>query len=145
MPVMRIGIVGSGHIGTVHAYALQQLIRAELVDADVVAAYDRDPDRARRLTELFTAATVAPTLDALLDDVDVVWNCTWTAGHLEVVTAAADRGLPIFCEKPLAPSFAECELVAAQLRRVPHQVGCTVRPCTARSRRSSRRGSTGDR
>ena len=44
--MMRIGLVGCGHIGTVHALALQQLADAELVDARLTATYDDDPDRA---------------------------------------------------------------------------------------------------
>src|SRR5262249_33247851 len=69
----------------------------------------------------------APSLDALLDAVDVAWICTWTAAHLEAVEAAAGRGLPIFCEKPLAPNLPECEAVSAALARVPHQVGLVLR------------------
>jgi predicted dehydrogenase len=119
-------MIGAGHIGTVHAYALQQLADANLVDARLVAAYDEEPKRAERLTRHHGGDPVA-TLDELLERVDVVWVCTWTAGHLAAVEAAADRGLPIFCEKPLAPTLAECERVAAALSRVPHQVGLVLR------------------
>jgi UDP-N-acetyl-2-amino-2-deoxyglucuronate dehydrogenase len=123
---VRIGIVGCGHIGTVHAYALKQLAEAGLVAGEVVAAYDADGERAAKLTKNLGGAAV-PTLDALLDAVDVVWICTWTAAHLEAVEAAADRGLPIFCEKPLAPNLPACEAVSAALARVPHQVGLVLR------------------
>ena len=34
-------------------------------------------------------------LDALLDAVDVVWICTWTAGHLDVVERSAQAGILI--------------------------------------------------
>src|SRR5262249_12516079 len=124
--VIRIGLVGAGHIGTVHAYAIQQLADAGLVDARLVAAYDDDPDRAARLTR-HHGGEPAPSLDELLRGVDVVWVCTWTAGHLAAVEAAADLGLPIFCEKPLAPTLPDCERVAAALARVPHQVGLVLR------------------
>jgi predicted dehydrogenase len=124
--VIRVGLVGSGHIGTVHAYALQQLTDAGLVDAKLTATFDADPARAARVAR-HHGGEAAPTLDALLDRVDAVWVCTWTAGHLFAVEAAAERGLPIFCEKPLAPTYAECERVAAALVRVPHQVGLVLR------------------
>jgi predicted dehydrogenase len=123
---LRIGIVGCGHIGTVHAYALKQLSDAGLVDARVTAAYDHDADRSARLTKNL-GGEVCSSLDTLLDSVDVVWICTWTAGHLEAVEAAAARGLPVFCEKPLAPNLAACEAVSAALERVPHQVGLVLR------------------
>ncbi|HEX5613955.1 MAG TPA: Gfo/Idh/MocA family oxidoreductase [Acidimicrobiia bacterium] len=124
--MMRIGLVGCGHIGTVHAYALQQLHDAQLVDAALTATFDTDASRAARVAR-HHGGEPAASLEALLDAVDVVWVCTWTAGHLEVVDAAATRGLPIFCEKPLARTLAECEQVASALRRVPHQVGLVLR------------------
>jgi predicted dehydrogenase len=123
---VRIGIVGCGHIGTVHAYAIKQLADAGLVDAELVAGYDADPERAAKLTKNLGGAPAA-SVDALLDAVDVVWICTWTAAHLEAVEAAADRGRPVFCEKPLAPTLPACEAVSAALERVPHQVGLVLR------------------
>ena len=65
---MKIGIVGCGHIGTVHAYALKQLADAGLVDAAVVAAYDDDTARAERLTKNL-GGEVHASLDSLLDAV----------------------------------------------------------------------------
>ena len=123
---MKIGIVGCGHIGTVHAYALKQLADAALVDAAVTAAYDDDPARAAKLTGNLGGEPAA-TLDALLDAVDVAWICTWTSAHRAAVEAAAARNLPIFCEKPLAPNLADCEAVHDLLERVPHQVGLVLR------------------
>ena len=122
---MRIGIVGCGHIGMVHGAALEQLVNGGLVDARVTATFDADPTRAAALA-VPHGATPAATLGALLDSVDVAWICTWTAAHADAVEAAADRGLPIFCEKPLAPDLASSERVAAALRRVPHQVGLVL-------------------
>src|SRR5262245_11363857 len=124
--MMRVGLVGCGHIGTVHAFALQQLTEAKLVDAALSLTYDDDPKRAERVARHHGGAPAA-TLDALLDGVDVVWVCTWTAGHLEPGAAAAERGLPIFCEKPLAPNLAAAQEVAEALERVPHQVGLVLR------------------
>jgi len=123
---IRVGLVGCGHIGTVHAYALQQLTENRLVDAALTATFDTDPERAARVARHHGGAPVA-SLNALLGAVDVVWVCTWTAGHLEAVEGAAARGLPVFCEKPLAPTLPECEKVAAALERVPHQVGLVLR------------------
>jgi len=124
--VIRIGLVGCGHIGTVHAVALQQLARADLVDARLTATFDEDAKRAARVAR-HHGGEPAASLDALLDAVDVVWVCTWTSGHLAVVEAAADRGIAIFCEKPLATDLPGAARVAAALERVPHQVGLVLR------------------
>lgn len=122
----RIGLVGSGHIGTVHAVALQQLADADLIDARLTATYDDDPKRAAKVAR-HHGGEPHVALESLLDEVDVVWICTWTAAHLAAVEAAADRGLAIFCEKPLAPDFSSATAVAAALERVPHQVGLVLR------------------
>ncbi len=122
----RIGLVGCGHIGTVHSLALGQLARAGLIDAAVTGTLDVDRARAEEQARHHDA-TVFEDLDALADASDVLWVCTWTAAHREAVRVAADRGIPVFCEKPLAPTLAECESIAVDLRRVPHQVGLVLR------------------
>lgn len=124
--MIRIGIVGCGHIGTVHSFALRQLGDAGLIDARVVATYDTDHDRARELAR-HHGACARPRLEDLVADVDVVWVCTWTAAHLEAVEAATGRSVAVFCEKPLAPTLAEAERVGRALARVPHQVGLVLR------------------
>lgn len=124
--MIRVGIVGCGFIGNVHSVALGQIARTGLADAAVVATYDIDRERAEHTAGHHRGATPEPSLDALLDSVDVVWVCTWTGGHREVVEAAAARGLPVFCEKPLAPTWPECLAVADALRSVPHQVGLVL-------------------
>jgi predicted dehydrogenase len=124
--VRRIGFIGCGHIATVHSYAISQLTKAGLVDAAITAAYDTDEARAAKLAA-HNHATVYDSLEALVDAVDVVWICTWTAGHLGAVEAAVERDRAVFCEKPLAPNFEECVRVAGLLERVPHQVGLVLR------------------
>jgi predicted dehydrogenase len=125
--MIDIGIVGCGHIGTVHSFALRQLRDAGLVDAGIVATFDPDRERAERMAGHHREARAATTLDELVDSVDVVWVCTWTAAHLEAVDAAVGRGRAVFCEKPLAPTLSLAEELAARLEEVPHQVGLVLR------------------
>ena len=123
---LRIGFAGCGFIAQVHAFALGELAKAELIDAEIVATFDPESQRAEQLAASYGARATAG-VDELLDSVDAVWVCTWTASHLPVVRAAAERGLAVWCEKPLAPSLEECEEVAALLATVPHQVGLVLR------------------
>jgi predicted dehydrogenase len=122
----RVGLVGCGLIGFVHSYTLRLLGRSRVVDAAVTATYDRRPERAAAFAAAHDAVACAD-LASLVDQVDAVWVCTWTAAHLEAVAAAAERGRAVFCEKPLAPTLAECEEVARLLATVPHQVGLVLR------------------
>ena len=122
----RIGIVGCGHIGTVHSYALRRLTQANLINAAVTATFDTDFERAAAMAKHHDARPYED-LDSLLDNVDVVWICTWTSGHLDAVVGAAKRGLAVFCEKPLAASLQDCRRVQEVLSTVPHQVGLVLR------------------
>ena len=124
--MIKIGLVGCGFIGTVHAVALQQLADAGLVDARVVATFDDDQKRAAKVAR-HHGGDPSATLEDLIDGVDAVWVCTWTAAHLAAVEAAVARSLPVFCEKPLAPDLATATRVASALERVPHQVGLVLR------------------
>jgi len=124
--MIKVGLVGCGHIGTVHGYAIRQLTKAGLIDAALTDTYDTDGERAARAAERFHATRRA-TLEDLVASVDAVWVCTWTAAHLEAVERAVDAGRAVFCEKPLAPTYADCERVAMLLARVPHQVGLVLR------------------
>ncbi|MFN8035887.1 MAG: Gfo/Idh/MocA family oxidoreductase [Acidimicrobiia bacterium] len=123
----RIGIVGCGFIGTVHSYALAMLVEAGLVDACVTATYDSDAERAANTARQHPGAVAVASVEDLLDRVDLVWVCTWTAAHAAVVGQAVERGLAVFCEKPLAPTWDECAHVAGLLTTVPHQVGLVLR------------------
>ena len=63
--------------------------------------------------------------------------CTWTAAHLAAVEAAADRGLPIFCEKPLAPDLAAATAGRGGARTGPasgRARACAGRRCSGTSR-----------
>jgi predicted dehydrogenase len=62
-------------------------------------------------------------------DVNVVFVCTPTKFHADVVAAAAAAGAHIFCEKPLAMSVAEAETMMATVRRagVKAQIGLVLR------------------
>jgi predicted dehydrogenase len=121
-----IGFVGCGFIASIHSLALEMLVDAQLVDARVTATHDRDRSRAERLAARH-GATVHDSIESLLASVDLVWVCTWTSEHLDVVRAASERSLAVMCEKPLAPTLAECEAVARLLDAVPHQVGLVLR------------------
>ncbi len=124
--MQRIALIGCGHIGTVHSYALGQLAKAGLVDARIVATFDPDPVRAATLAA-HHGAQVASDLETALAAVDVAWICTWTDSHQDAVAAAVARDLAVFCEKPLAPTIEGCRAVAELLRARPHQVGLVLR------------------
>lgn len=122
-----IGIVGCGFIGSIHAMALRLLADAREVDGRVVAVHDVDGERAGDVADLHEGARVAANVEEVVEAAEAVWVCTWTTEHLPVVRAAAGAGRALFCEKPLAPTLAECREVTTLLRRVPSQVDLPLR------------------
>jgi len=120
--------VGTGVIAWAHAIGVQALIRAGVVDASVVAVHDLDDARAVGFAAVNGAAVVSSGAE-VLERCDVVWVCTPTAAHRDVVEAASRRGIAVFCEKPLAPDLAGAEALAATVAGsgVPAQVGLVLR------------------
>jgi predicted dehydrogenase len=60
---------------------------------------------------------------------DAVYVCTWTSEHRAIVTAAAEAGRAVFCEKPLAPTLADAAAMTEAVVRagVTNQVGLVLR------------------
>jgi myo-inositol 2-dehydrogenase / D-chiro-inositol 1-dehydrogenase len=96
---MRFGVIGVGRMGVVHAQTL-----AALPDVSSVLVADADSERAKR-TAGDLGLDVAPTTDVLFDSVDAVVIAAATSAHAELIHAAADAGVPAFCEKPISLSL----------------------------------------
>ncbi|HBF80286.1 MAG TPA: dehydrogenase [Streptomyces sp.] len=94
---MRIGLIGTGRIGSFHAGVLG---RHPGVDALVVT--DPDAARAAGVAERTGARAVASASDVLAAGVDAVVITSATAAHADLIGRAARAGLPAFCEKPIA-------------------------------------------
>lgn len=124
MSALRVGWLGAGHIATFHS----KMLRASRADAVWAGVHDPDPGRAEAFAER-SGATVCDSVDQVLDGCDAVYVCTWTAAHLELVEAAAARGLAVFCEKPLGPDLATARRLAASINeaQIVNQVGLILR------------------
>ncbi|MFI5754952.1 Gfo/Idh/MocA family oxidoreductase [Streptomyces sp. NPDC051569] len=94
---MRIGLIGTGRIGTFHADVLS---RHREVGSLVVS--DTDAARAARVADR-TGSTAAPSADEVFAwGVDAVVIASATSAHADLISRAARAGLPAFCEKPIA-------------------------------------------
>ncbi|MEV7289241.1 Gfo/Idh/MocA family oxidoreductase [Streptomyces sp. NPDC093252] len=94
---MRIGVIGTGRIGTIHANTLS---RHREVGSLILT--DADPARAQELAHRL-GETAAPGVDEIFRwGVDAVVITTATSAHAELIGRAARSGLPVFCEKPIA-------------------------------------------
>ncbi|MFJ9541073.1 Gfo/Idh/MocA family oxidoreductase [Streptomyces sp. NPDC101225] len=94
---MRIGVIGTGRIGAIHANTLSRHR-----DVGSLILTDVDPARAQELARRL-GETAAPGVDEIFRwGVDAVVITTATAAHAELIGRAARSGLPVFCEKPIA-------------------------------------------
>lgn len=116
---MRIALLGAGRIGGLHARLLST---TEGVESIVMG--DVDPARAAEVAAA-VGATVASSIDAALDAAEAVVIAAATSAHAELIRASIRRGLPTFCEKPLAGNLADTIELAADIERsgVPFQLG----------------------
>ena len=69
----------------------------------------------------------------MLDGVDAVYVTTWTSEHRRLVEAVVERGLPVFCEKPLATNVPDTLAMIDAVERagVVNQVGLVLRDSPA--------------
>jgi myo-inositol 2-dehydrogenase/D-chiro-inositol 1-dehydrogenase len=121
LPLRRIGVVGCGRIGRMHAV----LLAGEVQGFQLAAVADSLPAAA----EGVSATTGAPvrSIDELLaaDDVDAVAICSSTDTHVDLVVAAAEAGKAVFCEKPVSLDLSEVDraLSAVEGAGVPFMIG----------------------
>ncbi len=114
MSGIRIGVIGAGRIGRMHAAHLAQRIAgAELAGiTDVIAS------QAQAVAQAL-GVVAYPDHQAMLADprVDAVAICSSTDTHATLITAAAAAGKPIFCEKPIALDLATIDTALAAVAR----------------------------
>jgi len=112
---IRLGLIGTGTIGMTHLTGISALIEAELLGVDIVAVCDIDSDALTNAATLFDIKTTYENYIDLIEDehVDVVYICTPTNKHGDMVKAAAKAKKHIFCEKPLAHSWAQAQDLVA--------------------------------
>src|SRR5215213_10034734 len=95
MTPMRIGVVGCGRIGRMHA----ELLHRRVPGVSVAALQDAVPEAAGAVASELAVPAVDTIDDVLALDVDAVAICTSTDTHVELIRAAARAGVAIFCEK----------------------------------------------
>ena len=107
---MRIGLIGLGRIGAFHAETLSKLPSVtSLVVTDAV------PAAARAVAERLDVELADSPDKLLAAGVDGVIIAAATDAHPDLLIAAADAGLPVFCEKPVARTMSEGVAVARRV------------------------------
>ncbi len=119
MNKVRIGIIGTGYIGNVHARIYARDGRAE-----ISALYDIVHEKAEK-TARSVGGKVCRSREELFDNCDAVLVCTPNKTHVEIAIDALNHEKHVFCEKPFAIGLenAKALLEAVQHSKCKFQVG----------------------
>jgi len=99
--VLKIGVLGAGHLGRIHL----RLIK-EISDYELVGFYDRDDQKASSAEQELGVRRFAE-MDELIAHADVVDIVTPTLSHFDCAATAIKKSKHVFIEKPLASTLDE--------------------------------------
>jgi myo-inositol 2-dehydrogenase/D-chiro-inositol 1-dehydrogenase len=95
---VRIGLAGVGRIGAFHARTLQGL-----AEIDTLVVADADAPRAEAVAQEIGAESVGAPDDLFTAGIDGLVVAAATDAHAPLIIQSVDSGIPVFCEKPVAP------------------------------------------
>lgn len=119
MNKIKIGIIGTGYIGNVHARIYSKDERVE-----ISALYDIIHDKAEK-TSRTVGGKVCRSREELFENCDAVLVCTPNKTHVEIAIDALNHDKHVFCEKPFAIGLEDAKrlLECAEKSKKKFQVG----------------------
>jgi len=117
--MLRIGVLGAGHLGKIHLRLLNESNKYELV-----GFYDPNIENAQKVAEEF-GYRIFNSVEELIKNVEVVDIVTPTLSHYQCAVTAIENGKHIFLEKPIANTLEEAQQIIdlAKKHNVKGQVG----------------------
>lgn len=99
--MLKIGVLGAGHLGTIHLKCIQLVDELELV-----GCYDIDEEKCKSIAAAYDIRAF-DSAEALIAAVDIVDIVTPTVSHYELGEKAIKSGCHLFVEKPLTHTIEE--------------------------------------
>ncbi|MBW2425196.1 MAG: Gfo/Idh/MocA family oxidoreductase [Deltaproteobacteria bacterium] len=115
MSSLRVGLVGAGEMGRLHARTVAAEARRD-ASCVLVGVADHHPGRAAALARE-CGGRGCERLEEIVEDVDAMIVAVPTCDHFELACELLGRGLDLLVEKPLVESVAEGEELVARARR----------------------------
>ncbi len=117
--MLKVGLVGAGHLGKIHLKLLNQSEKYQLV-----GFHDKDIENAKKIEEEF-GYKFYENLDELLEKIEVLDIVTPTFYHHHYAKIAIERGLHFFIEKPVTQTLEQAEelISLCQEKGIKAQVG----------------------
>ncbi|HEY6729149.1 MAG TPA: Gfo/Idh/MocA family oxidoreductase [Polyangiaceae bacterium] len=115
---VRYAVVGAGNIAQV---AVLPAFAHARENSELVALISGDAEKREELGKRYSIATLGgyDDLERVLETAraDAVYICTPNTEHRDLAVRAADRGVHVLCEKPLATSVEDCEAMGEACAR----------------------------
>ncbi|MBK6963252.1 MAG: Gfo/Idh/MocA family oxidoreductase [Bacteroidales bacterium] len=99
--MLRIGVLGAGHLGKIHIKCIKQISKYQLV-----GFYDADKENAGKVAKDLDVRSF-DGIDELIDQVDVVDIVTPTLSHFDCATRSLRKFRHVFIEKPIVTTPGE--------------------------------------
>ncbi|MBN2416923.1 Gfo/Idh/MocA family oxidoreductase [bacterium] len=117
MKKINVGLIGTGRLGSMYA----EFLSTRVPGANLAAVADLIPERAKTCAEKFDVPNWYTGHQDLNDDLslDAVIVTATTVNHREIVVDAAEKGKPVFCEKPMTLDLAD----AREMKSVIEKTG----------------------
>ncbi|MDP6039109.1 MAG: Gfo/Idh/MocA family oxidoreductase [Candidatus Latescibacteria bacterium] len=144
MAKLGLGVIGCGNMGASLAKGARDLDCAQ-----VVCVSDVDGEKGQTLADEMTCHYEADYRVMLArDDVQAVLIATPPFLHTEPAVAAAEAGVHVFCEKPMAPTLKDCDTIIAACEAGGVKLGiglvCRFHPVHRKVRDLAQGGELGD-
>lgn len=126
--VLRTALIGGGKVGHTHAQALQSLPGSQLV-----GVCGRTLERTAAFAQSYGARPHVNLRQMLIESqVQLLSICTPHPAHVETLVIAAEQGVHVVVEKPLAPDLQGCDRAIAACRGLVgyHQPATPVCTCS---------------
>lgn len=119
MEKLKVGVIGTGHLGKIHTKLLKEVETCELV-----GVYDIDTEKAKSVAEEFGIKSFE-NVDELLKSIDGVSIVATTSAHYDLVKKAFSEKVHVMVEKPITATIAEAEEIVklADEKNLKLQVG----------------------
>lgn len=117
--MLKIGVIGAGHLGKIHIRLLKEIPAVELV-----GFYDSNPEHSAAVSGEFQIRSF-PSAEKLLEEVDAVDIVTPTLSHYEYAVKALRQSKHIFVEKPVTHTVSEAKKLVSLVNEagVKAQIG----------------------
>lgn len=110
--IMRVGVIGVGIMGQIHAR-----IYHDMPDVYLVGVVDNNPKVLTRISKKYGVSGYQSVAELLTQEIDAVSVCVPTKYHFEIGCQVIDGGIPLLIEKPLAINVEEGEILVKKARR----------------------------